>query len=413
VPDCDLISEQLNEQLFSDMGLHLVFKPEAMNIFQEDAKQKAQAFAAYVTAGLKPSIAAEIVAVPLPEGVEYADLDAAKEEADAQAQAAQEAQLAAMQQQPAQTDANTPQGDNIPAKALEERRFKAWARKRRDPDPDDFHSHVLSDADKAAILAEMGGGAGQPFFTLTEGPITPDVYKAMVLQLEPGDDSDAEQRAKEQVERKFGRDLADAFDEQLNTLLPADATDEQVRAAPHQVSATSEPVREVLRRSLEQGSSLGTTIAFDTLQNAGIAFDWTLAHAQGARYASTYSYELVRGINATSQTRIQQAVDDWFKERTTLSDLIKELEPTFGKKRARTIAQTETTRAAVEGSRLGYQQSGVVSELQIKIANDEHVCPICGPLSDTRVSLDSEDVPPFHVNCRCWVAPVIKEPGEN
>jgi SPP1 gp7 family putative phage head morphogenesis protein len=242
--------------------------------------------------------------------------------------------------------------------------------------------------------------------------ITPAWFKAMVLQLTPedGDESDAEQKVREQLEKKFTRELDKAFGEQLDTLIPSGASDDAIRNAPYQVNATSEPVREVLRRNLESGSELGVSVAFDTLEQIGMAFDWTLAHEEAARFASTYSYELIRGINNTTQARMQTAVNDWFRERTTLPDLIKELEPTFGRRRAKNIAITESTRSATEGSRIGYEKSGVVSEVMIRNANDEKVCPICGPKGGTRTPLRGGDHPPYHVNCRCWISPIVETP---
>jgi SPP1 gp7 family putative phage head morphogenesis protein len=157
------------------------------------------------------------------------------------------------------------------------------------------------------------------------------------------------------------------------------------------------------------------TVALDTLEQIGYGFEWTLAHAHAARWASQYSYELVQGINTTTQARLQQAVDDWFKERTTLPDLVKELEPTFGRRRARLIAQTETTRAAAEGSTLGYEESGVVEEMQWATVRDERVCPTCGPLHGQRAPLRGTFAGgyrlPAHPGCRCFARPVVEEPG--
>lgn len=260
--------------------------------------------------------------------------------------------------------------------------------------------------------------AATPFFTVTlpSGAITHDIFKALVLQLDPegGDESDAEQRVRMELEARFARGLARAFGEQLDTLLPDGAGDEVIRAAASQVAATSEPVREVLRRELERSASLGVTVALDTLEQVGLGFDWTLANTDAARWASQYSYQLVGGINATSQARLQQAVDDWFQERTTLPDLVRELQPTFGRRRAQLIAQTETTRAAAEGSVLGFAQSGVVSEAEWVTMVDERVCPTCGGLHGKRAPLRGTfegglSYPPAHPGCRCFVRPVVDE----
>src|SRR5262245_48361647 len=144
----------------------------------------------------------------------------------------------------------------------------------------------------------------RPFLIHIPEQITPAWFKAMTLQLDPGDD-EAEQRIRQQVEKRFERELAAALDEQLNTLLPANASDDIVRAAPSQVAATSEPVREVLRRNLESGTSLGVTVAVETLEQIGMSFDFNRAFTQAAKWASQYSYELIRGINDTTTQRMQ------------------------------------------------------------------------------------------------------------
>lgn len=267
------------------------------------------------------------------------------------------------------------------------------------------YAALKSDASLTRLLEVEAATA---FFTvsLPSGAITPEHYKALVLQLDP-DDDEAERSIREALERKLERDLTTEFRAQLGELLPDGASDDVIRSAASRVADTSEPVREVLRRNLEQSSSLGVSVALDTLENIGLGFDWTLANTDAARWASQYSYELVRGINSTSAGRLQVAVEDWFKERTTVGDLIKELEPTFGKRRARTIAMTETTRAATEGSLAGWKAAGYGDErpsrtapahpkcrcwitLRInndnsaeyiwKTARDERVCPICGSL---------------------------------
>ena len=253
-----------------------------------------------------------------------------------------------------------------------------------------------------------------PFPTLDD--LSRESYKAlkaMVLQLDPagGDDDDAEQRVRVQLEKRFERDLSKAFDEQLTTLLPTGADDNAIRSAPTMVQATSEPVREVLRRHLAAGGSLGVNVALDTLETVGLAFDYTLANAQAAQWASRYSYDLIRGINTTTERAMQTAVNDWFNERTTLPDLVRELEPTFGRRRSKLIAQTETTRAAYEGNLAGYEESKVVDELDWVTVRDERVCPTCGPLDGKKAPLrgtfEGGFAPPAHPGCRCFCRPVV------
>lgn len=74
-PWANFMADQVNDQLFSPMGLKLEFRPEMSDPGQEDEVQRADAFSKYVGSGVKPSIAAQIVGVELPNGIEYDDLD--------------------------------------------------------------------------------------------------------------------------------------------------------------------------------------------------------------------------------------------------------------------------------------------------------------------------------------------------
>ena len=57
------------------MDYHFEFRPEEMSLYQTDENQRAAAFKVYVDAGIKQSVAAEMLGLDLPEGIEYADLD--------------------------------------------------------------------------------------------------------------------------------------------------------------------------------------------------------------------------------------------------------------------------------------------------------------------------------------------------
>jgi len=75
MPDCELIQDTFNEQLLDAMNLRMEFRPENMNEFQEDEAQRAGAYATYIASGMKPSIAAQMVGLELPQGIEYDMLD--------------------------------------------------------------------------------------------------------------------------------------------------------------------------------------------------------------------------------------------------------------------------------------------------------------------------------------------------
>lgn len=75
LPETEFIEETLNEQVFKKLGHVFKFQPQTIDEFQEDETRRAQAYAAYVGAGMKPSIAVQILGIELPEGIEPETLD--------------------------------------------------------------------------------------------------------------------------------------------------------------------------------------------------------------------------------------------------------------------------------------------------------------------------------------------------
>ena len=78
IPECWLIQDTFNEQLFAEMGYRLEFRPESLDAFKEDELAASQAYSTYVGAGMKPSIAAKLVGIEMPQGIEYEMLDEAE-----------------------------------------------------------------------------------------------------------------------------------------------------------------------------------------------------------------------------------------------------------------------------------------------------------------------------------------------
>lgn len=75
IPWCDFIADTLNEQVFTAMKLRMEYRPEVSDPENQDEAANASAYSTYVNSGMKPSIAAQIVGIELPQGMEYEDLD--------------------------------------------------------------------------------------------------------------------------------------------------------------------------------------------------------------------------------------------------------------------------------------------------------------------------------------------------
>ena len=90
VPEAGFVAGVLNKQLFNPLGYHLDFRPETLDVFQADENERATAYSSYVLAGMPQSVAAEILGIELPAGMEYAELDTGLPDAPAQAGGPQE-----------------------------------------------------------------------------------------------------------------------------------------------------------------------------------------------------------------------------------------------------------------------------------------------------------------------------------
>lgn len=174
---------------------------------------------------------------------------------------------------------------------------------------------------------------------------------------------------------------------------------------------------ELLFPILFKAAISGAQDALEELTTIGIGVDWGLVNEAVRDWAKRYTYDLVSGITETSKKFLQEAEAEWIESGAPLDVLIDQITPMFGSVRAEMIAVTETTRVFAAGNLATWRTSGVVKKKKWYTAEDELVCPICGPLADTEpIGIDDSwltpdgpvDGPPAHVRCRCWVQPVVE-----
>lgn len=320
--------------------------------------------------------------------------------------------------------------------------LRRWLRNRGDKaDPLKFALKYLSVNDALdiaqSVRAERAKGEAdtvQPPFTWTDGNLTHEwaAVKAMVLQLDPGED-DAAERIITELERRGESTILRAFREQWQNLLPPNAENMELGELMAYVNSrllTAQPTVDAIARVLYDAAAAGVNIALDQLDRIGVGFDYTLVNTRAQEWAKRYSGELITNINDTTKQAVQQAVERWYGNGEPLSALVDDLQPTFSKRRAKLISQTETTRSAAEGARAGFRESGVVTGMVWKTANDERVCPYCGSLHGQIVSLDGAfydalppdlqqrtkrrfETPPAHPGCRCRISAQVVEPAKS
>ena len=127
VPECRIIEAAINDQLLAPVGLRFAFKPETLDVYQEDEAARSQAFTAYVNAGLPIEVVGPMLGVELPDGWDWDKIAKLKEE---------KAKEMADAMQGANNDPNadnTPQDNQPPdnSKAIEDlRRWRTKSNKR-------------------------------------------------------------------------------------------------------------------------------------------------------------------------------------------------------------------------------------------------------------------------------------------
>ena len=428
IPSLSHIVEIVNESLLGPSGYRMELRPEEMSIYQADEERRSNSLLNYVQAGVKLSVAAEILGVSLPYGIEYTDLDPA-------------AVTAPPPPQPAPEPAPEPEPDM--AKTAETRRFLRWAKKRKHPDPQQFSSDILTLADKTALL-EAADGNG--FFTSAGGTwqtsqsSTRD--KAIGLTTEPDEpDEDVELRSldvpdprkRDRLERQAANDIQTALTKQQRAILDAArrmSAEEFIGNVEAELEAQVAEIQEEtalydrLRRALLESVDLGVFVAVEQLESIGLGLDWTLVNEDARAWAQNHVGTLIGGIDETTLARTRSAIAQWVQNGEPLSMLIEDLAPIFGTQRAQLIASTEVTRAYAEANQRVYREAGI-RYMEWRAAADELMCPICGALNGQIVGIDDKfdaaldddirtqfrvnfAIPPAHPRCRCWIVPVVE-----
>lgn len=174
----------------------------------------------------------------------------------------------------------------------------------------------------------------------------------------------------------------------------------------------------IVEQALEEYAAQGFEGAFDTEQ------------ASINKIVELAAKRLARSYNDTTADLLKKALNEGIQAGEALSQLAERVRSVYAysdQHRAETVARTESFYIANEGSREAYRQSGVVTSVRWYTAEDERVCPYCGPLNGKVIGVNEVfynkgdeieadgkplkldyraiDVPPLHTNCRCFIRP--------
>lgn len=158
------------------------------------------------------------------------------------------------------------------------------------------------------------------------------------------------------------------------------------------------------------------------MASIGLGESWRTVNQRVIEWTDTYynsdtEFGSIPNLNRTARQEVATAFNAWQRGELAhslgLPSLALELQPTFGEKRAKTIAITETTRIYSEAERQTAIEDEDVVYLRWLTGADEVVCPICAPLHGRIVGKTENGVshpgglytgwPPAHPRCRCRI----------
>jgi SPP1 gp7 family putative phage head morphogenesis protein len=432
LPEAEFIAEELNEKVFEPRGLIFAFEDESIKVFQDSEKDRAETYKVYVDAGMKASVAAQVAGLKLPPKMDYAELDA-EVEAQRKLEEAQAAAAIGTTPNAANDTGDTPAKPSDTPKEVGAKKeagaFRRWAKKRIDDGGtkewtiEDFTATYLDSGQKREIVATLLREKLDDDEDREDDEVHfhPSLKEKLTLEVTGGPDDNP---LTVKLERETTKAMLARFKEQYDAVFrgnegnddPSTVNIGALVGASTRVVEPGVSARDALRNALVDGSALGTKTGIAALEGVGVGFNYELVNIRARDWANSHAGKLIKEIDTTTTRSVQRSVSEWINNGEPLSRLKKDLESTFGKSRAELIASTEVTRAFAEGNRIAYEGSGIVEKIEWRAANDERVCPICGPLHGKHGDLKNgfkgakSGFPPAHPRCRCWIVPVIEIP---
>ncbi len=175
--------------------------------------------------------------------------------------------------------------------------------------------------------------------------------------------------------------------------------------------AQDEALIRVIQPVVISAATKAARLAFDDLVlqfGAELGVSWDVVNEAAKAWAKDYTFDLVKGINDTSQAFLQDEIAKWIESGEPLDALLDALAPMWGEVRAEMIGVSEATRIFHFGNVAAWEESGVVDRYTFRSVRDDLVCPICEPDDGQEFPLDdTEHAPSRHTRCRCYSTPVL------
>lgn len=233
-----------------------------------------------------------------------------------------------------------------------------------------------------------------------------------------------------------GKQFATLVDEFIESQVATKAIDDDIKVTDTNIESLMGKVSELETLWVQHAKDSVAPIMKGVMNQSGMAasatldIDFDITAAEVLNFVEQQTFKFADSISKTSGETIKTSITQAIENGATLRELKTDLKNKFAGKiseaRAANIAQTETIRAANEGSRAAYKSAGVV---QMKWIASADACPYCQGLDGKTVSveenfLNKSDVyqpegaqrplnlsygdipsPPCHPGCRCTIIP--------
>jgi hypothetical protein len=202
----------------------------------------------------------------------------------------------------------------------------------------------------------------------------------------PDEEDDGEIEKRLEVEETLVTELESVFSKQQKAILPKKVQTGFFENNIAKLYTTSNKLQSVLFGGLLAATSLGWNKAETQVEAMGLPVDVITADDAIKDWTRTHAFKLVTDINNTTRNALRKKLSVWVESGEPLSALVKDLEPIFGKKRAELIASTEVTQAYARGNVEAWKASEMADQ-------------------------EPEQMPPAHPRCRCWITLTKKSKG--
>lgn len=386
-PECDLLTQMLNEQVFKPQGLEIVLDVNELDVMQADEAERSSSLKQLHEAGLPLVLAMQMLGYDLPEGWDYERLARELEEKEAEREARADAIAQAVQQDRAEDGQDEAEEGNARARqAKAEKAIGAWRRyavkhgaakaamdfKTKDIQPD-IAAVIQARLACAMSDEEVKAAYCGPFLAVKQNLGGKEKALIAALLVVYGQHFDKIAAA---IKRGEMPDLS-----ALNAAI---------------VGALSVVLTDVVTEAM-----------IDLMLEFGVGVDYLGVLTDAGAWARQYAYDMIKGVEQTQVSKLQQIIGQLADGTLSKDQAVGLMQPMFGEVRARMIAATEITRAHSEAVAM-YRKELESRNVQVVerwlTAEDERVCGVCGPLDGTLEPVWMAAIgrrPPAHVNCRC------------